>query len=53
MIPITKLRKCNRKYKTKGGHMRTVHDTHNKAKKICNRKYKTKGGHMRTVHDTD
>ena len=26
-IPITKLRKCTRKYKTKGGHMRTVHDT--------------------------
>ena len=35
MIPITKLRKCNRKYaKTKGGHMRTVHDTDNKAKKM-------------------
>ena len=27
MIPITKLRKYDRKYKTKGGHMRTVHDT--------------------------
>ena len=27
MIPITKLRKCNLKYKTMVGHMRTVHDT--------------------------
>ena len=34
MIQITKLGKCNRKYKTKGGHMRTVHDSDNKAKKM-------------------
>ena len=34
MKPITKLRKCNRTYKTKGGHMRTVHDTDNKAEKM-------------------
>ena len=34
MIPITKLRKYNRKYKTKGGHMGIVHDTDNKGKKM-------------------
>ena len=34
MIPTTKLRKCNLKYMTKGGHMRTVHDTDNKAGKM-------------------